>query len=244
MYEKILARVGRWILQLVLMILPGVAAFITILGIILSMSLKNEVSARYVMDRYPRYRVASQGVEVLGDRKFPAPGSENDALDLGVLEITHPAFPVMLDFIRSEIAVRKSERNEAEGTTASPEDRATEPAALPDINFDRLKTISGAKIPVIRAGPKALIPPYILLVLYPDNVSRRVYEYHSPEEFDLDLRQHFRSELELYALMATLAALLLGTILMLLRWLNRRYHAKKGSPVVASEPNALECASQ
>lgn len=201
------------------------AGFLTLFGLVLGAGIKNDRIADVALSLYPRYELAVRGFEILQDAKYPLPMSEGGASrNVGVLEITHPSWSVLLDFLKSEVAVRKSERNEPlpvaslaekDGKAAAPKD-----SPPPPINFDRVKTIIALRMDVISAGSKPLAPPFSLNVLWPVPVGRRVYEFLSFEEFRLDLRATMLAEVESVALwiaviafLAELPAILLKKIL-------------------------------
>jgi hypothetical protein len=92
------------------------------------------------------------------------------------------------------------------------------PVQAPPINFERIKTIVALKNEgIISAGPKALTPPYNLLVLWPGTLGRRVYEFLSFEEFRLDLRHVVLDEIGEWGLWLSAFAFVCGLVLNALR---------------------------
>lgn len=83
---------------------------------------------------------------------------------------------MLLEFAKSEIAIRKSERNEPDATLVgrrdSPAADRPEAAQAPPtlsmrpINFERLKTIIALRFDVVQAGSKPLVAPYRLIVFW------------------------------------------------------------------------------
>jgi hypothetical protein len=151
-----------------------------------------------------------------------------------VLSIDDRAWGVLLDFIRSETAIRKSERNEpsnphslptpapapsppsTEGNSTSPS--VSVPPARPEdapaeINFERIRAILCLKFSVASAGPKPLSPPYALVVIWPaPPAAHRVYEFLSFEEFRLDLRHMILQEMEGWSLWLAVVAFAFGLL--------------------------------
>ena len=110
---------------------------------------------------------------------------------------------------------------------------------LPPIDFDRIKTITSIETPVVSAGSKALSPPYHLIVLWPGNVARRVYEFLSFEEFRLDLRHMMLDEIEEMGLwlggVAAIATILLNAFRALVASAERKQLAAQTNlPMVGS----------
>jgi hypothetical protein len=220
-------QIGGPISRFGLPVLSLLAASLTGGGLILAASLKTDVLANKVLSLNPQYALAIQGHELLKKMEYPVQTGENQTANLGVLTIDDPSWPIFLDFIKSDIAIRKSERNEPPGMEAPrlqqtpPSGNGAEPAnpsrpatPLPEINFDRIKTIVSIRVPTATAGTKPLAPPYRLMVLWPDEpmpaVPRRVYEFLSFEEFRLDLRRMLLDRMEEWSLWIAVVAFAIG----------------------------------
>lgn len=110
-------RVPLPLLRLGLSLLSIIAASLTGAGLLAAASLKNDRLADKILSIYPRYALASEGFQKLQNmdmpirEKDPATGKDR-VTTVGVLSIDEPPWRTLLDFIRSETAIRKSERNE------------------------------------------------------------------------------------------------------------------------------------
>jgi hypothetical protein len=63
----------------------------------------------------PRYQFAMDAWNRLQDMEYPVPSdSPTHFTNIGVLPIDAPSWAVLLDFVQSETAIRKSERNQPE----------------------------------------------------------------------------------------------------------------------------------
>jgi hypothetical protein len=222
MTRKLFATLGLQIplplLRFGLTVLSVFAALLTGLGLITAAAVRNDNLAAKILPFYPRYLLAMDGFHTLQDMKYPAQNGKDangnpQFINVAVLSIDDPPWSVMLDFIQSETAVRKSERNEpapqqsplqSSAPAAAPVETPSQPSsqpqappqALPTINFGRIKTITAFRNDVMSAGPKPLVPPYNLVVLWPPTIPRRVYEFLSFEEFRLDLRRMILDEIQ------------------------------------------------
>jgi hypothetical protein len=230
------------VLRFVLSALTLLAALLTFSGIVAALSTKNEILATKMLSVYPRNLLAMEAFRALQDMKYPIVSGPSTTTNIAVVSIDDPSWGVLIDFIRSEPAVRKSERTEAlvpqpaaqvspppPQAQAPPNDSLQAPSTqapsapqtptLPTaINFDRIKTISAIKNEnIISAGPKALVPPYNLLVLWPANVGHRVYEFLSFEEFRLDLRHMMLDEIGEWGLWLSAFAFVCGLVINALR---------------------------
>jgi hypothetical protein len=263
--KDILPRLGlrlpRPVVKIGLRILTATTLTLTVLGALVAVGLRNDNVASQLLSIYPRYFLAMEGFTVfqkMEDRILqtdPQSGKETFT-NIGVISIDEPQWPVFWDFIQSETAIRKSERNEpippeplgsAQPTTSrltTPPSSSSQGETVPDgsgapkaavtpapqsvaqnqispaafpINFQRIKTILSVKSPVISAGTKPLTPPYTLLVLWPGNSPRRVYEFLSLEEFRLDLRRMMLNEIEEYTLWATAITSIMALVSHILR---------------------------
>jgi hypothetical protein len=153
--------------------------------------------------------------------KYPVKSGETKTMDVGVLSIEDPSWHVMLEFIQSETAIRKSDRNEPPTPTPSAAS-ATTPHPSTTINFGRVKTIVATRVDVMQAGSRPLVPPFSLVLLTPDAAGRKMYEFLSWEEFRLDLRQFFLDELNVITLWLSLIAFVIGLLATGARWLLSR----------------------
>jgi hypothetical protein len=146
-----------------LSVLSLLAAFLTGGGLIMAAALKNENLADKVLSWNPRYALAMEGWHILQDFKYPLQKTPDTTQNVGVLKITDPSWRVILDFTRSETAIRKSERNQPSFPATPPETPATgltPPLTLgiiPPSSFDRAKTIVAIRLDVARAGDQPLV---------------------------------------------------------------------------------------
>lgn len=159
-----------------------------------------------------------RGFQILQEMRYPVTtGKPPQTLNVGVLPIENPAWPVMVAFLRSEIAIRKSDRDEPMPTQGATGNAATVP--LPPVNFQRIKTIISVRSAVLTAGDQPLLPPFSLDALWPVNAptARRMYEFRSFEEFRLDLREMVVQDLETLSLELTLIAFVCGFLATVVR---------------------------
>jgi hypothetical protein len=200
-----------------------IAGALTFAGLVLAVGVKNERMADGLLALYPRCRTVMDGFAVLEDMKYPLKVDEGAPRNASVLEITHTSWPIFLEFLKSETAIRKSERSDS--IAAKPAQDKQQ--ALPPIDFDKVKTIFVFRNDVISAGPKALVPPFALHVLWPVGppmpIARRAYEFVTFEELRMDLRKMMLDEIEAIGLWMALAAFLTEwPVALAKRWLLRR----------------------
>jgi hypothetical protein len=204
--------VGLWVLS----------AFLAGAGLIIAAAIKTDAFADRLLSWNPRYSQAVEGLQILETPKFPLPMDANVTQNVGVLTITDRSWGVILDFMKSETAIRKSERNlptypaPTLGSGAPDTKPATPPAPPPEIDFDRIKTVSAIRLDVARAGTQPLAPPYRLAILLPPGRFQDVrfpYEFLSFQEFRLDLRHMILDEMEEWTLW--LAVIAFGCSLLL-----------------------------
>ncbi len=217
------ARAGLASIRFATSVLPVLAFFLTVAGLVLRGVTYEPRLAQHVLLRYSRYQQAERALQILQERKYPMKDSREVGFQVGVLDITDPAWSVMLDFLQSEIAIRKSERNEPGPQMFTPPttpgaSEAPKAVELPPIDFHRLKTIISVEIPTIRAGTKPLVGPNRLIVLFPNTVFRRVYEFLSFTEFQLDLRLMLVQEVRFGSIVFAGVALLVTALTALSRW--------------------------
>ncbi len=122
MFQKVLAilgvRVPLRVLRIGLSLLSVVVGTLTFLGLMTAAALKTDPLATRFLAFYPRYTQAMEGVKILEEMDFSVPSGGTDEKGqpliskVGILSIDEPQWPVMFDFIQSEIAIRKSERND------------------------------------------------------------------------------------------------------------------------------------
>lgn len=262
MIWKVLSAVGLSLplrlVRITLTIFSIIAAICTFLGIITGLATHNDVLAEKLLSIYPRYTLAMGAWNTFKDMKYPlAFGTASNKMLVGVELIDDPSWGVLLDFLKSDIAFRKSERSEAvmppsparanpiappsppplssampSGTTAkssTPEGSAATTEArpaptpqvavpLPPVDFGKIKTVTSFFNPnVPSAGPKALVPPYNLIVFWPGIIPRRIYEFLSFEEFRLDLRNMMIDEIVSDGVWLSLVAFACGIVLNALR---------------------------
>jgi len=192
--------------------------FLTLCGLLLAAGLKSDSISSKILPLFSRYNLAMEGIKILEDEPHPITPrkKENDPVIMAtVLSIDHPSWPVMLDFMRSEIAFRKSERNEPIeeklGAEEQPSDNSNIPhkTILPEINYNRIKTIFVIRVKnVMKVGTKPLTEPYRVIVLWPPNKGRRVYDFLSFEEFRLDMKKMLVGELEFYSYLLAIVAVI------------------------------------
>jgi hypothetical protein len=227
-----LSRVALSLLRYLVKVLPALAAMATGFGILLGASTYEPHIGRYMLSIYPRYRLAQEGLAILQDRRYPL--QSQDANDksgkeilAGVIDIDDASWPVILEFVQSEIAIRKSERNEPvralpglltpEASTQEASPSESEP---PPIDFARIKSIAAVEVATTKVGSKPLVPPYRLIVRWPHSslTPRYLYEFLSFQEFGLDLRQMLIVRLRYYAMLASGIAFAITMALHGLRW--------------------------
>jgi hypothetical protein len=211
------------VLRFATRILPVIAFLLAVVSIALSAATYEPRLAGYILPLYPPYESAQEAVKILEDRKYSVPKDGGATISVGVLEIDHPSWPVMLDFLQSEIAIRKSERNEPEPPMFKPPASAEapeppKPIELPPIDFRRIKIIFSMEVPTIKAGSKPLSPPYKLVVLFPPTAARRVYEFLSFHEFWLNIRQMLVLEVRFASILVSGCSLLISVVLRLNSW--------------------------
>jgi hypothetical protein len=206
---------------------------IVLFGLILAACLKIERVASRILPLYPRYGLALEGIKVF-EGNPQVIKNENEIIKdedtdrevmATLLDIDHPSWSVMLDFIKSEIAFLKSDRNQTIEETVSIEDQsddnenATNKKTLTKINYDRIKTIfvvRARNVPTI--GGKSITAPYSVQVIDPSQKrNRKVYEFLSFEEFKLDLKKMLVGELEFYSIVSAIIAVLCNIALYFIR---------------------------
>ena len=206
---------------------------LTLCGLILTAGLKLDSVSSNILPYYPRYKSAMKAITILAD--VPQPIMRDGEIlskDGGeptlttVLGIDHPSWPVMLDFMKSEIAIRKSDINDQVNKNVDPVEKSsdnqstTNEVVLPEINYDRIKTIFVIRVrDVLKVGNKPLTEPYRVFTTVPPSTTmkwRRIYDFLSFEEFNLDMKKMLVGELEFYsiilAIVAVLGAMLLHVI--------------------------------
>jgi hypothetical protein len=142
------------VVRFVLSTLTVLAALCTFGGIIAALATKNDTLATKLLSVYPRYVLAMDAMQALQDMKFPI--REGAAtVNVGVVSIDEPSWNVLLDFVKSETAIRKSERTEAliPRPPAQPP-QPTTPAEQPSIR--RLKRPRGPFRTVRHQRPRQL----------------------------------------------------------------------------------------
>lgn len=200
------------------------SVIIVLFGLILAACLKIERVSSKILPLYPRYNLAMEAIKILQDDPQPIKRGNDlikhkdsdQAVMATVLSIDHPSWPVILDFIKSEIAFRKSDRNEPVeedlSTKGQPSDNSStaHKIVLPEINYDRIKTIFIIRVKdVLRSGTKPLTAPYRAIVFEPSQPKyRRVYDFLSFEEFKLDIKKMLVGELEFYSIILAIIAVL------------------------------------
>ena len=107
-------RIGR-VFRFALGMLWFTSTVLTGGSLILAAALKTETLASEILAYDPRYMLASAGVETLRDMHYPLSRidpktNKTSTVNIGILNIDNPSWPVTLEFVRSEIAIRKSQR--------------------------------------------------------------------------------------------------------------------------------------
>ncbi len=204
--------------------LTVLTTIIVLVGLILAACLKIEGVASRILPLYPRYNLALEGIKVFKDNPQVVKrdneivmsedaGKEVMATALG---IDHPSWPVMLDFIKSEIAFRKSDRNRTIEETLIREDQSNNNENVihkkipTKINYDRVKTFIVVRATdVVTIGDKPITAQYRIQVFDPSQgINRMVYDFLSFEEFKLDLKKMLVDELEFYSIIFAIIAVL------------------------------------
>ena len=180
-------------------------SFLAGIGLIASAALKTDGLADQMLALNPHYALAMKGAQILEDRKYPMQVSSDVTQNVGVLTITDPAWNVILNFMKSETAIRKSERNlpsypGESSTQETPDAKNAATFGRPtEISFDRIKTVIAIRVDLARVGDQPLAPPYRLVVVTPpwrQGDFRTPYEFLSFAEFRLDLRHMILDEME------------------------------------------------
>ena len=198
---------------------------LTLCGLILTAGLKLDSVSSEILPHYPRYKSAMKAIEILADDPQPLTkdgelftAKDGKPILATVLGIDNPSWPVMLDFMKSEIAIRKSDINdpvkEKVNPVEPPQDNqnATNEVMLPEIDYDRIKAIFVIRVKdVIKAGNKPLTEPYRVFTTVPPSTTakwRRIYDFISFEEFRLDIKKMLVGELEFYSIILAIVAVL------------------------------------
>ncbi len=93
---------------------------LTLIGLLLAAGLKKDSISSKILPHYSRYNLAIKAIKIFEDEPQamkrgdePIKGANTGKIIMAtVLDIDHPSWPVMLDFMKSDIAFRKSDRNE------------------------------------------------------------------------------------------------------------------------------------
>ena len=205
---------------------------LTLCGLILTAGLKLDSVSSNILPYYPRYKSAMKAITILEDdpqpitkdgKIFSEEGDEPTSTLATVLGIEHPSWPVMLDFMKSEIAIRKSDINDQVNKNVDPVENSldnqstTNEVVLPEINYDRIKTIFVLRVKgVLKVGNKPLTEQYRVFTTVPPSTTvklRRIYDFLSFEEFKLDMKKMLIGELEFYSIILAIVAVL-GAILL------------------------------
>ena len=198
---------------------------LTLCGLLLTAGLKLDSVSSKILPYYPRYKLAMKAIEIFADDPQPLMkdgeifnGKDGKPIYITVLGIDHPSWPVILDFMKSEIAIRKSDINdpvkEKVNVVEIPQDNqsATDEVILSKINYDRIKTIFVIRVHnVIKAGNKPITEPYRVFTMVPPSTIakfRRIYDFLSFEEFKLDIKKMLVGELEFYSIILAIVAVL------------------------------------
>lgn len=205
-----------------LTVLLILASILTILSLLLAMGLKRESISSSILPYYSRYKLAMEAIKVFEadpqtfeDKNGPVKDDQGNPIQGTLLGIDNHSWQVMLDFIRSEIAFRKSDRNYRIDEKQNTDEPSKNQSAYQDseINWDRIKTIFVLYIKnVAKVGNKPLAEPYRALVFWPGHKGNNVYSFLSFEEFRLDLKAMLTQELEYYSYFIALIGAI-GTIL-------------------------------
>ena len=97
----------------------------------MSVALKNQNFTDWILLKWPSspYLLAMDGLKTLQDIKYPYV-IVNQKFDIGILSIDQPSWQVMLDFLQSDIAFRKSDRGEQEYIFQVPTPRGSKSALV------------------------------------------------------------------------------------------------------------------
>jgi hypothetical protein len=229
----------------IIRILTVLATLITLFGLVLAACIKTDSVSSIILPLYPRYNLALEGIKVLqakpqplkqGDK--PAKGSTEDKPIMATfLGIDHPSWAVMLDFIKSDIAFRKSDRNlptKEPFVILDDNEKVTQTSKLPKINYDRIKTILVLRVrDVLQIGGTPVNAPYRMLIVDPTQVGkpRRVYDFLSFEELKLDLKKMFINELEFYSIVCAIIGFICNIVLFIIR----KYYLKGNNLTAIAE---------
>lgn len=227
-----------------LTILIVMASILTICSLLLAMELKTEGASSWILAHYSRYNLAMAGIKTLETNpqpymtvNGPLKNEQGDVIKGTVLGIDDPSWNVMFDFMRSEIAFRKSDRNyQFDDKQNNPNKKSSN---VPDrnkneINWDRIKTIFVLYLTnVAKVGNKPLAAPYRAIVFWPGLKGHSVYNFLSFEEFRLDVKKMLSDELEYYSYMLALIGALGTAILPIIKRIFCRPYAMAKSETPA-----------
>ncbi len=213
--------------------LTVLATVIILFGLMLAACLKIESVSSIILPLYPRYNLALEGIKILQADPQPIKRENeiyinpktNKPIMVTILGIDNPSWSVILDFIKSEIAFRKSDRNQPVEEILNIEDQSddnqnvTHKSKLSEINYNRIKTIFVVRVrDVMKVGGKPLTEPYRALIFEPSQKKlRRVYDFLSFEEFKFDIKKMLVGELELYSYVLAIIAVLCNIALYCIR---------------------------
>jgi len=203
---------------------------LTLCGLILTALLKLDSVSSIILPYYPRYRSAMKAIEILADNPQPITKdgeiiNEKDGNPIlaAALGVDSPFWPVMIDFMKPEIAIRKSDINDPVKEKIAPDELSpehqsdTNDVMLPEINYNRIKAFFVIRVKnVIKAGNKPLTEPYRVLTTVPPSTKvkwRRIYDFLSFEEFKLDIKKMLVGELEFYSIVLSIVAVLITILL-------------------------------
>jgi len=189
-------------------------------GLVLMLCLKNDHFKEFILPFYPIYDLSQNGIKTLENMRYSAPSSKGKEVPVGVLDINNESWDVMLEFVQSEIAFLKSERNkpmnidiDSSDTSIKPSEKDPQQTDFP-INWDRIKTISSARIGAMMVGDRPLTAPYRLFVIGPDKTSTKsqVYEFYSFEEFRLDMNKMIINKIEYLSTLMSIIGFITGLL--------------------------------
>jgi len=209
-----------------------VSGLIGLIGVCLSVAMKEKSVADFILSEYPRYKHALAGYSSLRNMTTQIPDSGQGVINIGIISIGDDGFSEILDFLQSEVAIRKSDRNEA-GSFSYPDKvqpgSSSQLSRVQPLNFYRIKTVVSTYQPIMSAGSKQIVPPYRLIVIFPFDpaVVRRIYEFLSFEEFSLDLRSMFVGEIETWSAWCGFIALALNAVVNSVRFVCERWFGWK-----------------
>ena len=202
-------------------------------GLLITLCLKSDNLKSSILPFHPDYTLGQSGIDILENMQFSQEIDTGKVIHVGVLDIDSDSWPIMIDFLQSEIAFLKSERNNPnsiDSNLSSASQESSEPdkqKPLVPINWDRIKTVYSTRVGVMKAGEKPITPPYRLFVSWPKRTNRGVYDFYSFKEFRSDMDKMLANKVEYFAILISIIGFFTGLFSAFLK----RYIHGKTTPI-------------